>query len=238
MNSSIAIVARREARAYPGSVEAGKEVAMSLFLNHVCLSIARTFSALTFVVIQTKSQKCLTCHNSGRGANRPKHAQPPKGQQGNDLLSCGCPVSTSLLELVMTKTVPTRHPEYPSRPKLDASQVGYKAADYTYPHSTFAFNPITLGLVERFIFELTEQKAEDLLCQPQVRLIRVIAGASGHLIKEYREAREANADGEQYEEEWKTILAFRATVDKFSRKMAELQRKNGLPGGSVHYDEC
>lgn len=137
----------------------------------------------------------------------------------------------------MTKVVASRHPQFPSRPNLDASQGAYKSADYTYPHSVFAFNPITLGMVERFIYELTEMKAEDLLCQPHVRLIRVMIGAASHLSNEYREAREADEDGEQYEEEWKAIAEFRTRVDRFSRKMGELQRRNGLPGGDVHYDK-
>lgn len=239
MNQSIAITARREALAYPGAVEAGKEVAMRLLKNHVGVFIQDTFSAMRLILIKNGIGKCLSCHNSGRGTNKPKHGEDLRVQQGLrnvESLSCGCAVSSSLLELLMTKMVPKYYPDFPSRPTLDAGHKGYKAGDYAHPHSDFAFNPVLLGMTERFLVELTGMQSVDLLCQPEVRLLRIIAGASGQLIKEYRNARNENAE-EQYGDEWRMITKFRESVDRFVGKMAKLQRENGLRGGSVHYDE-
>lgn len=135
----------------------------------------------------------------------------------------------------MTKKIANHYPEFPSRPTTDASQKGYRSSDYDFPHSDFAFNPVTLGMVERFIFDLTQQNAQDLLCQQEVRLLRVIVGATSQLIKRYREARDGDED--QYDEELKLIQEFRAKAERFTLKLGKLQRENGLQGGSVHYDE-
>lgn len=51
MTQSIATTGRREADAYPGTVEAGRDVAMSLLANHVCLGIASILIELTFIGI-------------------------------------------------------------------------------------------------------------------------------------------------------------------------------------------
>lgn len=183
--------------------------------------------------------KCLSCHNSGRGANKPKHGEDLRVQQGLrnvESLSCGCAVTSSLLELLMTKMIPKYYPDFPSRPNVDAGQKAYKSGDHLHPHSDFNFNPVLLGMVERFLFELTGMYSGDLLCQPHVRLIRIISGAAGQLIKEYREANGDDENDPIYKEEWRLVLKFRESVDNFVGRMGKLQRENGLPGGDVHYD--
>lgn len=176
--------------------------------------------------------KCLTCHNSARGQNKPKRGQAwlDEVDPAIDRLSCGCLTSTSLLELVMTKTVAATHPNFPTRPVEKKSK-----SESTFPHSDFHFNPITIGMVEAFIFDLTRLNPVDLLCQPQVRGLRAVVGTMLQLETLYQDARnEAEDEGdERYQEELNLIGDVKKKLYRFSQKLASLQEENGLPGGSV-----
>ncbi|KAF7970967.1 hypothetical protein HWV62_22499 [Athelia sp. TMB] len=219
-----ALLARTDMRAHPGTVEAGEDVALLVLGN------------------RNSEQKCLTCHNSARGLNKPKQGQAwLQVDPSLPRLGCGCHVSSALMELVMTKAVATKYTDFPVRPPPKAPK-----ASVTFPHSDFNFNPVTIAMVERFVYDLTRQNAGDLLCQPQVRLLRVIVGATEQLGCSYQRAfREAadNQDEEeetedvQYREELELLKEFKGKVERFSTKLARLQEKHGLPGGPVKYSD-
>ena len=102
--------------------------------------------------------KCLTCHSGGRGKSQPKaggalrgdHGRP--GQGSEEYLHCGCPLSTALLELWITKMAVQNDPNLPSRP------LGSKAlngeGDLNLKKADFSMSPAVLMLVAASIHEL------------------------------------------------------------------------------------
>lgn len=141
---------------------------------------------------------------------------------GPDYLDCRCPADTSLLEAFILKICRKAYPDFPYRP-LD------KEEDDGFPHSDFAFNPVTLGMVERVIADLTGLTVDTLLQQREVRLLSVIASTTDELHAEYKENKDT------YPEEHKLIKSFRKKVFHFEKDLMALQEKNDLQGGKARY---
>ncbi|KAF7973343.1 hypothetical protein HWV62_15501 [Athelia sp. TMB] len=203
-NQTMAVQAREDAGRWLGSIESGREVAIHMLTN------------------RSGKTKCITCHHSARGSNKPKHGDGLRGDD-EDYLDCRCPVDSSLLEAFILKVCRKAYPDFPYRP------LNKNDEDGGYPHSDFAFNPVTLGLVERVIADLTGLTVDKLLQQREARLLSVITSATCELYDEYK----LNPD--VYSDECQLIKKFRDRVYYFQRDLMVLQEENELPGGKPQF---
>lgn len=134
LTRTICLEARQNLDMHPSTIMAGTTVALHVLENSAGKS------------------KCLTCHNSSRGQSAPKKGDKFKGE-GFGFLDCGCPQSTSLLELWMAKVVANQHQEH--------TRISDKPNAKAKKHSSdYALNPAILQVIEVAIQELTGLKSD------------------------------------------------------------------------------
>ncbi|KIP06320.1 hypothetical protein PHLGIDRAFT_13933 [Phlebiopsis gigantea 11061_1 CR5-6] len=133
--------AREDAEKWPELLENGAEIAKLVLCN------------------KYGNFKCLTCHAGGRGKLQPKAGSALRGQRGcvqdpnaEEYLHCGCPLSTALLELWITKNAAlsplANLPKHPLGPAAAGSGSDLKKAD-------FAMSTAVLKLFEAAVYEFT-----------------------------------------------------------------------------------
>lgn len=132
-------------------------------------------------------------------------------------------MDSSLLEAFLLKVCRKTYPDFPYRPLSKNDEEG------RFPHSDFSFNPVTLGLVERIISDLTGLGVDQLLQQRESRLLSVISSATDELYGEYMD----NPD--IYPDECQLVKKFRDRVYFFEKDLTALQEENELPGGKPKF---
>jgi hypothetical protein len=180
---AIFLKARDSAAAWPGTIEAGPDVALEILRNRVRDTVVSIF--YTYIQsLQVKLTRCLSCYKGGNGASARKRGDALKGEPGPLFLSCQCPIDTSLTELWMVKVTG----DNPHVPKFDDEDLATAPAD-------FSFNPVNLRIVQGAITASSGLTTQTMFQTKTNRLITTIQWALNELGTGYTDHVDKDAIG-------------------------------------------
>lgn len=167
--------------------------------------------------------QCITCHNTARGKNKPKHGDGLRST-GIGHIYCGCPEDAALLEFFIFKLGGTCY-NSPSRPLP-----GQDKQSLEFPHSDFNLNPVHMALFGNVLDQLG-MDADQLFIQREMRLLRIIRASCNELQTAFKVIDDADPAG-KYEGEYELVKQFFTVTSDFCEDMRRLHKQTPLPNGS------
>lgn len=167
--------------------------------------------------------QCITCHNTARGKNKPKHGDGLRST-GIGHIYCGCPEDAALLEFFIFKLGGTCY-NSPSRPLP-----GQDKQSLEFPHSDFNLNPVHMALFGNVLDQLG-MDADQLFIQREMRLLRIIRASCNELRTAFKVIDDADPAG-KHEGEYELVKQFFTVTSDFCEDMRKLHKQTPLPNGS------